>query len=334
MWTEDILVMKEFKNIKDQILLLKNRGLIFNREIEASWLLRDFNYYNIINGYKDPFLSHSDKFKKNTSFEEIFSLYMFDKKLKDIFLKYILKIETILRSIISYEFSKVHGNDNYLKVSCFDSYDVNSLVSKDKKQKRLHDIQNLIAKLNKDITTGINNKPYIKHYMMKYGFLPLWVLVNAISFGTLSNFLELMKQKERVTIAKHFGIFEKDLIQYVKLLVYFRNICAHSERLYNSKVPHYLFIPNNQIHREMNIPQNKDGLYLYGKNDLFALVIVLDILYLPKSDYDLHDEINKILNELKNNLKVITINDILKLMNFPSNWNQNKKMPRYLLANT
>ena len=204
--------------------------MIFNREAEASWLLRDFNYYNIINGYKDPFLSSEDTFKKNTSFEEVYSLYMFDKKLKDIFLKYILKIETILRSIIAYEFSKIHNNDNYLKVSCFDIYENNNFVNKEKKQKRLHDIQFLIAKLNSDISTGINNKPYIKHYMMKYGFVPLWVLINAISFGTLCNFLELMKQQERVTIAKHFGISEKELIQYVKLLVYFRNICAHDDR--------------------------------------------------------------------------------------------------------
>lgn len=186
--------MKEFKSINEQILLLKSRGMIFNREAEASWLLRDFNYYNIINGYKDPFLSSEDTFKKNTSFEEVYSLYMFDKKLKDIFLKYILKIETILRSIIAYEFSKIHNNDNYLKVSCFDIYENNNFVNKEKKQKRLHDIQFLIAKLNSDISTGINNKPYIKHYMMKYGFVPLWVLINAISFGTLCNFLELMKQ--------------------------------------------------------------------------------------------------------------------------------------------
>lgn len=118
--------MKEFKSINEQILLLKSRGMIFNREAEASWLLRDFNYYNIINGYKDPFLSSEDTFKKNTSFEEVYSLYMFDKKLKDIFLKYILKIETILRSIIAYEFSKIHNNDNYLKVSCFDIYENNN----------------------------------------------------------------------------------------------------------------------------------------------------------------------------------------------------------------
>lgn len=167
--------------------------------------------------------------------------------------------------------------------------------------------------------------------MMNYGFVPLWVLVNAISFGTLANFLELMKQQERVTIAMHFGISENELIQYVKLLVYFRNICAHSERLYNSKVPHFLFIPDNEVHRELNIPQNKVGLYLHGKNDLFALVITLDILYLPKGDYELHNEIKLALNSLENELKVISIYDIIKLMNFPLTWYQSKKNSKYLV---
>lgn len=167
--------------------------------------------------------------------------------------------------------------------------------------------------------------------MMKYGFVPLWVLINAISFGTLCNFLELMKQQERVTIAKHFGISEKELIQYVKLLVYFRNICAHGERLYNTKVPHFLFIPDNSIHKEMNIAKSETGLYLYGKNDLFALIIVLDILYLPKGDYDLQCEIQAAITELSKNLNVITIYDILKLMNFPLEWCQSKKSQNILL---
>lgn len=87
--------------------------MIFNREAEASWLLKDFNYYNIINGYKDPFLVHADTFKKNTSFEEVYSLYIFDKRLKDIFLKYILKIETILRSIIKKLIYKNPVNSGY-----------------------------------------------------------------------------------------------------------------------------------------------------------------------------------------------------------------------------
>ena len=113
-WTEDIfLFMKEFKTIDEQILLLKNRGMIFNREAEASWLLKDFNYYNIINGYKDTFLVHADTFKNNTSFEEVYSLYIFDKRLKDIFLKYILKIETILRSITKKLIYKNPVNSGY-----------------------------------------------------------------------------------------------------------------------------------------------------------------------------------------------------------------------------
>ena len=140
-----------------------------------------------------------------------------------------------------------------------------------------------------------------------------------------------MKQQERVTIAKHFGISEKELIQYVKLLVYFRNICAHGERLYNTKVPHFLFIPDNSIHKEMNIAKSETGLYLYGKNDLFALIIVLDILYLPKGDYDLQCEIQAAITELSKNLNVITIYDILKLMNFPLEWCQSKKKPEYLV---
>lgn len=43
---------KEFKTIKEQILLLNSRGIKTNQETEAQ-LMRE-SYYAIVNGYKTP----------------------------------------------------------------------------------------------------------------------------------------------------------------------------------------------------------------------------------------------------------------------------------------
>lgn len=53
------------------------------------------------------FLSVNDLsiYKKETKFEEIYALYEFDRQLRSIFLKYILKIENSLRVLIAYYFS-------------------------------------------------------------------------------------------------------------------------------------------------------------------------------------------------------------------------------------
>ena len=39
---------------------------------------------------------------------------------------------------------------------------------------------------------------------MTYGYLPLWVLNNILTLGTISKFYSLMKQNERQTISKIF----------------------------------------------------------------------------------------------------------------------------------
>ncbi len=102
--------MKEFKTIDDQVNLLKSRNIIFNDEQNNKQLLLHNNYYNIINGYKDLFLDNNNlpNYKNGTNFEKIYSLYEFDRQLRNIFLEYILKIENSLRSLVAYYFSKEH----------------------------------------------------------------------------------------------------------------------------------------------------------------------------------------------------------------------------------
>ncbi|MCI9279942.1 MAG: Abi family protein [Bacilli bacterium] len=317
--------MKEFKTINEQIDLLKNRGLQFNDEVLANKLLLNNNYYNIINGYKEPFITAGtkDNFINQATFEEIFALYDFDKSIKDILLEHILKVENNLRSLIAYYFSKYHGNDNYLKLSNFEDFSsVN--VNLETKQNRIKDIQNLISSINKEIANTINSKEYIKHYMIEYGFVPPWVLVNILSFGKLSKFLELMKQNERIEISKNFNITENELVQYTKLLSYFRNLCAHDDRIYNATLPKFLYIPDNQYHIILNI--GKTGtMYTHGKNDLFALIIALKIM-LSETDFRrLYNKIYGRIKSLEKKLVVIKIDVILSKMNFPKNWRDIKK---------
>lgn len=319
--------MKEFKTIDEQIELLKNRGLTFVDETKSKDILIKNNYYNIINGYKEPFITFGtkDNFAFGTTFEEIFALYTFDKSIKDVFLEYILKVENKLRSLIAYYFSMFHGNDNYLTVNSFDNLYNNVHASLEKKQQRIKNIQNLIGIIHKDIADSLNSKAYIKHYMLDYGFVPPWVLVNILSFGKLSKFLELMKQKERVLISKNFNISDNELIQYVKMLAYFRNLCAHDDRIYNTQLPKFLYIPDNVIHQQLNIPKNNE-MYMYGKNDLFALLICLKLM-LDKDDFNtLCNKIFGRIKSLEKKLSSIGIGNIINIMNFPFEWRKIMKL--------
>ncbi len=114
--------MKEFKTIDEQISLLTSRGIGIKDTDKTREILLKENYYNIINGYKDLFLDDKDKYLTGTTFEEIYALYDFDRKLRSIFLEYILKIENTIRFLIAYYFPKYHGEDNYLNIHSFENF--------------------------------------------------------------------------------------------------------------------------------------------------------------------------------------------------------------------
>lgn len=73
-------------------------------------LLRE-NYYSIINGYKDPFLdkdamksSADDVYMEGTRFERLYSLFEFDRELRQITFSYLIQAEAALKTATVYAF--------------------------------------------------------------------------------------------------------------------------------------------------------------------------------------------------------------------------------------
>lgn len=312
--------MKEFKTYQEQIEILKSRGIVINNEEFALEKLQEDNYYNIINGYKDLFID-SNQYIQGTTFEEIYSLFEFDRNLKSILLKNILIVENILRTLIAYNFSLKYGNDNYLKIDNFETLK-NSGCKKEKYQERIEQIQKLICNMQLDIANNIKKKPYINHYILNYGFVPLWVLVNAISLGRLSQFYSLMDQSVRINVSKKWNVKENELNQFIKNLSYFRNLCAHDERVYSATINQP--IPDTIYHYKLNL-KKKDNNFIQGKRDLFSLVISLKML-LPNDKFNtMCNQIEGRMKSLEKKIFVINPQKIFDKMGFPLNWIQIKK---------
>ena len=115
--------MKDFKTIDEQIKILEDRGLVFLNEETAKLNLIRYGYYEIVNGYKDPLLleTDSDRFKKGSTFEHLFELYKFDKKLNDYVLRSTLDFELNLKTVFSYVISENYGviDNSYLNKSLY-----------------------------------------------------------------------------------------------------------------------------------------------------------------------------------------------------------------------
>ena len=303
------MVEKQFKNLDEQVEILKSKGLVINDEKYTKRVLLRENYF-FINGYRHLFIrSLKDKrFKEGTTFEELYSLFLFDRSIRNILFKYLLVIENNLKSVFSYQLSKKYGyrERDYLKEKNF--------TTAKEKQAQLND---LLKKMKRQIRVNGSQHSATLHYVSNYGYIPLWILVKVLSFGIVSEMFSILKTEDQKEIANIYGINHETLIVYLPILANYRNLCAHEDILYENRTQKA--IDDTVYHQLLKIPKEEDE-YTKGKNDLFALIIIMKQLLQQEEFKNMTYEIENVIETLNYNLNTIKINDVLEKMGFPLNW--------------
>ena len=239
---------KPFITIDEQVNKLRSRGLIVADS--AKYILMRESYYAIINGYKEPFIdrelsgrANDDRYTAGSTFEDIYSLFIFDRKLRNLTFEYLIQAEAALKTAVIYVFSEHHRNDN-----AFLNKD-NFCIKKEyyNPNKYDYELKKLIDLMKDKVEEGKTD--YIKYYRKHHDCIPLWVISNNMTFGNIIHFFELMKTQERTEVAKmvteavgrlgdkcskYFG--EVQIRKTSETLNKFRNACAHDERLYSMRV--------------------------------------------------------------------------------------------------
>lgn len=308
---------KIFLNYDQQIEKLKNeKNLLIEDVTYAKEILRQTSYYSLIGGYKDIFKNPTTKkYKDGTRFEDIVELYYFDESLRQLFLRYLIKVENEIKSQVSYYFTEKNGEN---QKEYLDKANYNYTGKKNQR-----DIERLI-KILEGYVTKPTDYHYINHSQKKYGNVPLWVLTNALTFGNISKMYMLLPQDIQIKVSRNYQcINERQMISILTVLVKFRNVCAHGERLFTYRTADS--IPNLPIHVKLNIPQ-KGVQYVNGKNDLFSVVIALKYIL---NDYWYRAFIKELKSLIDKYLKKhdsISEQELYERMGFPENW---KKITRY-----
>ena len=300
---------KNFKTINEQVEILKNKGLIIEDEISVKETLLRENYFFIM-GYRHAFMTSPKerKFIPGTTFDEVYSLFTFDRNFRNVIFKNVLVIENQLKSVISYQLSKKYGykEKDYLNPKNF-TQDHN-------KARRVRD---LIDKMKRQIRINATTHNATIHYMNNYGYIPLWVLVKVLSFGIVCELYTILKKEDQIEIAEVFNTTPQVLEDILIILSNYRNLCAHEDIVFEHKTERV--IPDTKYHNLMNIPQ-MDGEYIYGKNDLFAVIIIFKILLKNKEFRLMMKEIEYEIELLDGRIDSISINKILDRMGFPKNY--------------
>ena len=306
---------KTFKTLDEQIEILKKKNLVVDDYEYAKDILLRENYF-FISGYRHLFVKSpiEKNYIENTNFRELYAMFYFDRQLRNIIFKNILIVENNMKSILSYIMSKNHGfkEQNYLNP--------NNFV---KDPKRKNQVNDLLKKMHRQIRVNGKQHSATSHYINNYGYIPLWVVVKVLSFGIVGELYTILKPEDQKEIADVFNVRVSDLLDFLPILANYRNLCAHEDICYEHRTQKE--ISNTHYHELLDIPK-MDGEYIYGKNDLFSLILILKYV-LSEDDFTLMmNEISFEVDLLAGRLKVINITKVLDKMGFPLNFKELARM--------
>ena len=304
-----ILVVKEFKTIDQQVDILRKKGLIIDDEEAAKNILLKENYF-FLNGYRHLFMnSPTDRtFISGSTFSELYALFQFDRYSRNIFFKNLLIIENRLKSVISYQLSKRYGyrEKDYRNPKNF---------TKDPEKKRR--VKDVIEKMKRQIRINTSRHNATMHYLKNYGYIPLWILVKVLSFGMVCELYSIMTDEDKLEVSSVFGITVENLESFLPILSNYRNLCAHEDIVFDHKTERV--IPDTDYHKKLNIFKMDDE-YIYGKDDLFAVIIIFKFL-LEDSEFRLMiKEFEYELEKLDGKIDSIPVEKILDTMGVPKNY--------------
>ena len=129
----------------------------------------------------------------------------------------------------------------------------------------------------------------------------------------------ILKSEDQLSISEFYNLDPETLAIYLSLLSNFRNLCAHEDILYDHRTQRK--IPNTRYHYELEISKEEDE-YKYGKNDLFALIIIFKQMLRDEEFRDLINELSYEIDVLDGKVDTVPLNTILNKIGFPDNWRE------------
>lgn len=292
--TSKISSPKPFKTYKELVEILNHRGMTIEDFDRAERKLAQVGYYRL-SGFWYPCREkipvsnkheRLDRFSQGTSFNKVFELYLFDKKLRLLMLDAIERIEIHIRSVIAHEMG-YHCPLAYKEPKFVNYKQTQSFTDKRGQERNIWQewSQGMERKIKR------SQEDCIRWHRANQKQMPFWVVVEAWDFGTMSKYYEILKQKYQKRICERLSIDHlKTLKNWLHEINTLRNRCAHHTRIWNQQSNNPLPILNNSYFQQFNLDDN-------ARTRLFGLIIILWFLIKqigPSSDWIIR--VSKLLN--------------------------------------
>ena len=291
---------KQILSIAHQVQSYIDAGMEITSREDVEKALKSVGFYRL-RGYSFHLYDNSTKkYIPGTKFEDVFQLYQFDQELSTLVFSMISKIEVALR-VRLVEALLVYGDALILQ---------DSSIFKEKKMywQNMSTIASEIAR---------SNDVFIKHNFDNHeGEVPVWAIVEVLSFGTLSKTIKNLKTgtdsaysilaaNYRYTSKKGNLVkpSQKMFTSWVQGVSILRNMCAHNSRIYN-----------RTIHTAPEILEDDKVTPSPAHNGLYQ--ILLSMKYLRSSDVEWMLFVAELDKIIQKNISVVS----LTAMNFPTDW--------------
>ena len=226
--------LKTYKTFREQLDLLRARGLAVTDEQAALAALRRLGYYRL-SGYFYPLRKTKpigdpgrlDDFVDGASFELVVQLAEFDKKLRMLVLDAIETVEVALRVAIAYRLGRLHP-EAHLRADCLDGRFTKG---------RPGEAESQHAEWLKRFDTACKKSrdEFVDHHRDKYnGRMPIWVAIEVWDFGMLSRLFSGLQSRDRNALAHAYDLGDGEVLRsWLRTLNFLRNVAAHHSRLWN-----------------------------------------------------------------------------------------------------
>ena len=250
-----------FEAQADQLL---ERGLQAERE-ELIRRLQHVSYYRL-SGYLHPFRQPgSDAFQPRTDLSNVWARYCFDRRLRDLFLDAIERIEVAIRTKLVYHFAHKHGPFGYCDEANLPKMKIDLYLE---------------WRQNLQVETSRSKEIFKTHFFTKYGdshkSLPLWMLAELMSMGSALSFFKGVEPDLKRQVAADFNLPDELMLSWLLSLYAIRNLCAHHARLWNRTLGYPPKIPKGskfpQWPAEFSFRNDRCGIALLICRQLLQLI--------------------------------------------------------------
>jgi len=217
---------KKPKSDEELADLLISRGLVAEKEqlLEA---FKAVGYFRLT-GYLVPFkASGGDDYGSGTTFDRVWQIYTFDRKLRLMAMDALARIEVAIRTLIVKYHVEAFPDDAFAYTQGESLPKLNA--------KRHEEFLRSISRAIKNAKQEVD----IVHLRRAYGIVeypPVWSMMEHVPFGVVTLYYEGLAPQVKQKVANTFFIWPNAFSGVLMTFKNARNICAHHSRFWNRHI--------------------------------------------------------------------------------------------------